>query len=401
MRIRTITAGRTIGSLQDTGVLEEELAFLSAARDAFAGDGLEVQTVRIATQPILGTAAGENLSLALRRLRRIESLMREAHALIAVGPVGLGDYPESSIADWAADLIAATSNLSFSVSIASPERGIDPRGHHLSARIMLALASVLEGGEANFRFAAAANIPAGTPFFPVAVHAGKPAFSLGLESARLVEMAFDGATDPSSARSRLVGLFEERLQPVVALAREIARQHSRRFLGIDMSPAPGLDASIALAIEKLTGLPFGSPSTLGACSTITHAIQETSIPRCGYSGLMLPVLEDLRLAQRAAEGRFTLNDLLLYSAICGTGLDVVPLPGDIALDHLAAIIGDVAALSHRLRKPLAARLLPIPGKQAGEVARFDNPYLTEAPVMGSPDPAGDFASGDILRTRLS
>jgi len=99
---------------------------------------------------------------------------------------------------------------------------------------------------------------------------------------------------------------------------------------------------------------------------------------------MLPVLEDVRLAQRAAEGRFTLNDLLLYSAVCGTGLDVVPLPGDIESGCLAAIIGDVAALAHRLQKPLAARLLPIPGKAAGELVKFDNPYLTDAMVMRVP-----------------
>jgi hypothetical protein len=167
----------------------------------------------------------------------------------------------------------------------------------------------------------------------------------------------------------------------VARAEALASRYSRKFLGIDLSPAPGLDASIALGVEMLTGVPFGSPSTLGACATITRAISSTSLPRCGYSGLMLPVLEDLRLAQRAAEGRFTLNDLLLYSAVCGTGLDVVPIPGSVDPESLAAIIGDVAALAHRLQKPLAARLLPIPGKSAGEIVRFDNPYLTDATVL--------------------
>ena len=246
---------------------------------------------------------------------------------------------------------------------------------------MLTLAAATAGGGSNFRFAAAANIPPGTPYFPVALHAGKPAFSIGLESARLVELAFDGASDLPTARSRLRKILDERVMPIADIATAIADQHSRRFLGIDLSPAPGLDASIALAIENLTGLPFGAASTLSACATVTGAIAETSIPRCGYSGLMLPVLEDIRLAQRAAEGRFTLNDLLLYSAVCGTGLDVVPLPGDIDTDSLEAIVGDVAALAHRLQKPLAARLLPIPGKAAGELVKFDNPYLTDAVVM--------------------
>src|SRR5256885_3068821 len=74
---------------------------------------------------------------------------------------------------------------------------------------------------------------------------------------------------------------------------------------------------------------------------------------CGYSGLMLPVLEDPVLARRASEGRFSVRDLLLYSSVCGTGRDVVPLPGDSRADRLAALIADVAALSTKLRKPLS------------------------------------------------
>ena len=381
LRVRTITAGRQLPDLRDTRVLDEDLAFLSAARDELLDAGLEVQTVRIATQPLVRATDSRSLSDALLALERIDRQVVDVGALLAIGPVAHEGGDAASLAEWAAELVQATSNLSFSISVASPEEGIDSRALPVAAQVMLALATALEGGEANFRFAAGANIPPGTPFFPVAVHAGEPAFSLGLESARLVELAFDGPSDLQTAATRLEQILEERVAPLVARAEALATRYSRKFLGIDLSPAPGLDASIALGVEMLTGVPFGSPSTLGACATITRAISSTSLPRCGYSGLMLPVLEDLRLAQRAAEGRFTLNDLLLYSAVCGTGLDVVPIPGSVDPESLAAIIGDVAALAHRLQKPLAARLLPIPGRSAGEIVRFDNPYLTDATVL--------------------
>ena len=77
-----------------------------------------------------------------------------------------------------------------------------------------------------------------------------------------------------------------------------------------------------------------------------------------------------------------MQDLLLYSSVCGTGLDVVPLPGDTPVEVVARIIQDVATLSARLRKPLSARLFLIPGKTAGQVAHFDDPYLTDSAVMG-------------------
>ena len=163
--------------------------------------------------------------------------------------------------------------------------------------------------------------------------------------------------------------------------RDLARRDERSYGGIDVSPAPGKDASIGAAIEVLTGVPFGSASTLAGCAAITDVLKSVRVKTCGYSGLMLPVLEDPVLAQRASEGRFTVRDLLLYSSVCGTGLDVVPLPGDAPADELAALIADVAALSTKLRKPLSARLFPVPGRRVGEMARFNDPYLTDCVVL--------------------
>jgi uncharacterized protein len=94
------------------------------------------------------------------------------------------------------------------------------------------------------------------------------------------------------------------------------------------------------------------------------------------------VLEDAALASRAADGNLTVTDLLLMSTVCGTGLDTVPLPGDTSPEQLAAILLDVAALSLRLDKPLTARLVPIPGKKAGDPIEFDFPYFANSRVMG-------------------
>jgi uncharacterized protein (UPF0210 family) len=99
---------------------------------------------------------------------------------------------------------------------------------------------------------------------------------------------------------------------------------------------------------------------------------------------MLPVIEDKVLAQRGAEGKFTVQELLLYSSVSGTGLDVVPLPGDTNVDAIARILSDVAALSLKYsNKALSARLFIIPGKKAGDQVEFENPYLTTAVVMAT------------------
>ena len=87
------------------------------------------------------------------------------------------------------------------------------------------------------------------------------------------------------------------------------------------------------------------------------------------------------LARRWSEGALSLEALLSYSAVCGTGLDVVPMPGDITQQQLERIIGDVATLAVKLRKPLSARLLPVAGKKAGDRTEFDDPFLVNAVIQ--------------------
>ncbi len=196
-----------------------------------------------------------------------------------------------------------------------------------------------------------------------------------------MEAALGSARDAHDATARLRARLDEALAPVERTAAAFAQREGRTFLGIDPSPAPAKDRSIGAAIEALTHRPFGNASTLDACAAITGALKSLRVRTCGYAGLMLPVLEDPVLARRATEGRYGVRELLLYSSVCGTGLDVVPLPGDTPTQTIANLILDVAALATRLQKPLSARLFPVPGKQAGELARFDDPLLTDCGVM--------------------
>ena len=97
--------------------------------------------------------------------------------------------------------------------------------------------------------------------------------------------------------------------------------------------------------------------------------------------VLLPVLEDSVLAQRSAEGSLRLYDLLQTSAVCGTGLDTVPLPGDLREATIQSILYDVAALSLRLSKPLTARLMPLPGKQPGDPVDFGFEYFAPGGIL--------------------
>ncbi len=380
-KIRTVTAGVNLKNTSDLATVESAIGFLQKAKKKFEDEGYEIQTLRIATQPFSGYLNGKSRGAALADLRKIDELISAKGVILSIGPVITDDRHDPEFASWATQLVKETKSINFSVAVASPERGVHRQTALTAAETIVAISKSSPGGEGNFRFTAAANCLAGTPFFPVAFHRGPESFSIGLESPGLLQEAFEQSKDIEDAKTRLKTLLESELSPVEKMALGIAENEHRQYGGIDTSPAPSKDASIGAAIEALTRLPFGSASTLAACAAITDVLKSLNIKICGYSGLMLPVLEDPVLAKRAAEGRYSVRELLLYSSVCGTGLDVVPLAGDTPANELAALIRDVAALSTKLHKPLSARLFLIPGKKAGEHAEFDNPFLTGSVVM--------------------
>jgi uncharacterized protein len=231
--------------------------------------------------------------------------------------------------------------------------------------------------QGNFRFAAGAFPPAVAPFFPVSYTSGAGhEFAIGLESANIAEDALaDGKQNFADARERLTAALESQARKVEALARQVENQTGWTYQGIDLTPVPLKDTSIGAALESLAGSRVGSPGTVSAAFAITSAVQNVQAKRVGYSGLMLPVLEDSVLARRWEAGVISRDSLMSYSAVCSTGLDAVPLPGNISQHDLENIIADVASLAVKWHKPLSARLLPVAGKHVGDLTEFSSPYL--------------------------
>lgn len=344
---------------------------------------LPVQTARVATTPFPNWW-DKNAPLA-SEAQAIAGRWQSAGAnYISLGPVQLHHDPA-----WLAlipALLAATDVLFTSAEIADTAGQLDTGRCLAMASIIQQVSTILPNGFGNLYLAALANCPAGSPFFPVAYHAGgPPAFALAAESADLAVQAMQSANTLDEVRQNLVAAIEQEAAKLSAVAQELAAAHGILFGGIDFSlaPYPTNDKSLAGAMEAL-GLPWiGAAGSLFTAAFITEAIGRASFPRCGFSGLMLPVLEDSVLALRTAEGRVTIQDLLSYAAVCGVGLDTVPLPGDIAPASLAAILLDVAALATRLDKPLTARLMPLPGLAAGDPVHFDFPYFADSRVMSA------------------
>ena len=365
----------------DRGAVARALEMLARARKRFEAEGYEVQTTRIAMPPVIAARDAKARRAALASIADIDAMAASKGAVCSIGPVLTVDRADDDLAAWSADLVQATKSTFFSAVVASAAGGVHARAARVAAEVMRAVAGTVADGKGSFRFAAAANIPSGTPFFPVGWHEGTSSIAIGLESADLVRAAFSGAADVEDGRRRLTERMTAELRAVETIAAAIAAEEKFRYGGIDPSPAPLGAVSIGAALEELSGVPFGDAGTLRACAVVTEVLKSIPVQQCGYAGLMLPVLEDKMLARRAIEGRYGLRDLLLFSSVCGTGLDVVPVPGDTPIETLTNIVLDVAAQSVKLRKPLSVRLYLVPGAKPGDPMHVDDPLLTDSVVF--------------------
>ena len=375
-RIRTVTAFVRLDRANYQAQVAEALKMLRAAKSAFTKAGYEVETIRITTQPFPEYTRGLTAEQTLEFFRAFDKLAQKEEFTPDIGPAMTRDSDDPAQADLLARILAETQTINGFVEVAD-DSGIHWNGVKAAARVIKYLEEHTEHSEGNFHFAAGAFPPAVAPFFPVS-HTSDAGhgFAIGLESANIVQQVFAASKgDLNAVGGQLTAALGEQAKKVEEIARGVAASTGWKYQGIDLTPVPLKDISIGAAMESLLQSPIGSPGSLSAAYTITTAVKRVPVQQAGYSGLMLPVLEDSLLAKRWETGAISRDSIMSYSSVCSTGLDAIPLPGDISLQEIEKIIGDVASLAVKWHKPLSARLLPVAGKKAGDMTEFSSPYL--------------------------
>ena len=378
-KVRAITGFIDLDPKAYASQIEDTVKFLNSAREAYRAAGFEVETIRIATQPFPRYLGAMKRDDALAFLARLQDLASTLHFSASIGPAMVEGRDDPAAVDLLIDVL---SRMRFNASLViAGEDGVHWTAIHEAARLVKTVSERSPRSQGNFNFAAIAMLAPHGPFYPGAYHLGGPrAFAVGLESANVVQEVFARDRDPRTAEKSLAAALAGYLREAEAVATRVAAGSGWTYAGIDPTPAPMGDVSIGGAIESFTGAPFGASGTMTAAAIITRAVQSAPVKRTGYSGLMVPVLEDNLLAKRWAEGTYTLDSLLAYSAVCAGGLDTVPLPGDVTSEQLARILGDVAMLAYKWHKPLAARLLPVAGKKAGDRTAFEGGVLVNTTI---------------------
>ena len=387
-RVRAITGFITIDAKSYPQQIQETVTFLNQVREAVKAAGYDVAGIRISTQPFPEYTRGLSRTDALAMLRSINDLATQLRFAPNIGPAMVKDTDDTAAVDLVTDVLSQAGNRLNANIIVAGDGGIHWNAVRQAARIIKAVGERSTHGQGNFNFGATAMLKPYGPFYPGAWHpgGGPRSFAIGLEAANVVMDVFAREHDPRTAGKALADALTLHLRAVESAATKAAAGSGWTYAGIDPTPAPGGQSSIGAAIESFIGAPFGSPGTETAAAIITRAVKDVPIKQTGYSGLMIPVLEETVLTRRWTERTYGLDSILAYSAVCAGGVDTVPLPGDTSEETIARIVGDVATLAFKWNKPLAARLLPAPGKKAGDTTEFSG-ALSNAVIQPLPGSA--------------
>lgn len=386
MKIRSITTFFDPKLDPTDASLEKLSSYAQAAKKACLKAGFEVQSLRLATTPFGGWIKSFSKSALVDFVVDLENrVTRAGFGYFSLG-TAVPEQPETY--RTIPSILEATQYTFVTGSMTGNSGLLSIPAVRACGEIIAQAARMDTDGFTNLRFAALGNVPAGSPFLPSAYHTPgePPATALAVECADLVLETFSGAATLEGARLALLSRLDEKAKILEKALAEPCAEYGIKFLGFDFSPAPypSQECSSGGALEALGLASFGLSGSLSAAAFLADTLDRGQWPRAGFNGLMLPVLEDSVLADRAAKGYLTIKDLLLVSAVCGTGLDTIPLPGDATPAQLAAVLLDAAAMSIRLNKPLTARLMPIPGKSAGDPTEFDFEFFANSRVMALP-----------------
>jgi uncharacterized protein len=379
--IRTVTAFVNLDRAEYQAQIADAFKTLHLAQTVLESRGYVVESLRVATQPFPEYSRDLPAGQTLAFFQQLDALAAKDHLQICVGPAMYHLRDSESQAEMLGNILLNTKNLSGSVMVADRD-GLHGNAARAAANIIRKLSEGTPNGQGAMRFAALAMVAPLTPTFPSAYVDGfAHQFAIALQSADLVANIVNSAPDNAAAKQRITDALAAEAYELDGYAGRVDSETGWAYAGIDLSPASAKDASMGDALEGLSGHQAGSKEAVTAAQIITSAIRGVSLRQVGFGAVPLTVLEDRRLAQRWSEGRMSVDTLMDYAASGSTGLDAVPLPGDITNSQLEVIIVNAASFAYRSHKPLVIRLVPVSGKTAGDRTEFDDPALVNVTLQ--------------------
>ena len=308
------------------------------------------------------------------------------------------------------EVLAGTDRVCASVNVAGTKAGINVDAVRLVARQILKMAEATkeQNGFAAAKFVVFANMPEDNPFMAGAfLGPGEPecVINVGVSGPGVVKRAVERlvAARPGASLDEIADEIKHTAYRVTRtgelIGREVAAGLGVKFGVVDLSlaPTPRVGDSVGEIYQAMGVTTLGAPGTTAAVALLNDAVKKggafASSSVGGLSGAFIPVMEDHALAQAVADGTLTLEKLEAMTAVCSVGLDMILLPGNTPSETIAGMILDEAAIGVVNRKTMGVRLIPVPGKGAGDKVDFGGLFGSGTVTdVNCPNGAADFVN---------
>ncbi len=291
------------------------------------------------------------------------------------------------------EALATTERVCSSVNVATTKSGINMDAVRLMGKIIKEAAELTahKDGLACAKLVVFCNAPEDNPFMAGAFHGpgeGESTLNVGVSGPGVVKAALENHKGASF--DEIADVIKKTAFKITRMGQLVGMEAARRLkvpfgiLDLSLAPTPEVGDSVARILEEMGLESAGTHGTTAALAMLTDMVKKGGVMASthvgGLSGAFIPVSEDEGMVAAVRSGSLSLDKLEAMTTVCSVGLDMIAIPGDTSAATISAIIADEMAIGMGNSKTTAVRIIPVPGKKAGDWAEFGG-LLGGAPIM--------------------
>ncbi|CUH96864.1 UPF0210 protein [Propionispora sp. 2/2-37] len=281
------------------------------------------------------------------------------------------------------EALARTERVCSSVNVASTKAGINMDAVREMGEVIKLAAELTKDRDAVAcsKLVVFANVPEDNPFMAGAFHGvgeAESVISVGVSGPGVVKRALEDVKGEDF--SVVAETVKKTAFKITRVGQLVAREASRRLdipfgiIDLSLAPTPAVGDSVAHILEEMGLESCGAPGTTAALALLNDAVKKGGLMASshvgGLSGAFIPVSEDAGMIAAAERGSLSLEKLEAMTCVCSVGLDMIAIPGDTSAATVSGIIADEAAIGMINNKTTAVRIIPAPGKKAGDKVEY-------------------------------
>ncbi len=289
--------------------------------------------------------------------------------------------------------LAETGRVCSSINLGTTKNGINMDAVCLMGRIVKDTAALTANrdGIGCAKLVVFCNAPEDNPFMAGAFHGpgeGEAVLSVGVSGPGVIKAACEQYR--GAPLDELADGIKKTAFKITRMGQLVGQEAARRLgvpfgiLDLSLAPTPSVGDSVARILEEMGLERAGAPGTTAALAMLTDMVKKGGVMAStsvgGLSGAFIPVSEDEGMVAAVRDGAINLEKLEAMTCVCSVGLDMIAIPGDTSAETISGIMADELAIGMVNNKTTAVRLIPVPGKKAGEWAEFGG-LLGGAPIM--------------------